>query len=983
MARVSLLQVYKAEEMRYLFVFLGCVLANAMLGQNGTITGTVTEHDNSDAPAFGALVRVDSTKLGAPCDFDGKYKISVPAGTYNITCQYTGYIPATAQKIVVSAGKTTVVDFPLTDHLEIMAGDSGGIVTIVETRITGTTGTMLKDIKEGNVATDGQTKQEIKATPVPDAAGVAKRIPGVTIVDNRFIIVRGLSERYNAVMLNGVLAPSVESDVKAFSFNLIPATMIDRFMVYKSASADMPGEFAGGVVKLTTTEIPDQTSLTFNYQFGYRNGTTFKPFTINTPQKGDVLGMGLGARELPGGFVGNIRDITDPDQLQQAGQSLGNPWSLTDGTALPDQRFNLTYSYRLSKPTYQFGNITGINYSNTNSYWNIRRMDFYTYDPNTGIADTLIDYDDKNYVNNVRLAFVQNNALRYGKAGQHRLTFKNLFNQLGDNETSLRTGNNYEDGEERHEYSFHYMQRRIYTGQLGGQNEFNDGKNKLDYALAYSSGTRNDPDWKRARYSRPFGSLPDDPYYLYVPAQAVPFFLSRLHVSMREHAIAGAVNYEHKITIGESKEEKKDGYTFTVKVGTYVESKEREFGVRNIGYKYGNVAIYQHPEILSAPIDSIFIPENINHDSGFAIDEDTKKADVYIATNQMMAGYALAVFPIGKFKGQHDEMNHERIRMSMGVRAEKNVQQLNSNRINGDTVIVNNDELRILPSVNIAFNLTDRMLIRTAYGKTVNRPEFREIAPLYFFDFINNSINAGNDSLKTATIDNLDLRWEFYPRNGENITIGAFYKRFVNPIEMYFVAGIGGSGVRSFTWANAVEATSYGVEIEIRKKLDSVDVPVIRNLSVVANAAYIFSEITLTDQQIVGQDTKRPMMGQSPWIANLGLYYQNDSIGFQFNVMYNIIGPRVVVAGILDVPEIYEMPRHQVDLSIVKTLGKRKNIDLRLNVIDLLNQENLLLQDKSGDGQLDRIADNRMASFKRGTYATIGITMRLLEPKQK
>ncbi len=968
--------------MRNLFVFLLSVLSLTVAAQNGTISGTVVEQDNADAPAFGAIISVDSTRYGAQADFDGKFKISLPAGTYNVRCQYTGYIPVSAKTVVVVAGKTTTVDFPLSDHLEIIAGDSGGVVEIVDFKITGTTGSMLKEVQEGNTATDGQTKEEIKASPVPDATGVARKIPGVTIVDNRFIIVRGLSERYNAVMLNGVMAPSVESDVKAFSFNLIPASMIDRFMVYKSASPDMPGEFAGGVVRLTTTEIPDATSLVVNYQFGYRNGTTFQPFLLNTPQKGDVLGMGLGARELPAGFPANVRNLTTPVALQAAGQSLGNTWTMTDGNALPDHRFNATYSYRLSKPKYQFGNITAVNYSYTNSYWAVRKHDFYVYDPNTGIADTLVDYNDENYVNSVRLAIVQNNALRYGDKGQHRITFKNLYNQLGDNETSIRSGDNYETGEQLREYSFHYVQRSIYTGQLGGQNEFNDDRTKLDYTLGYSMGTRNDPDWKRARYSRPFGAAPNDPYYLYVPSSAVPFFLSRLHVNMNEHAYAGAVNFEQKITIGANEEAKKESYTFTVKAGAYAEMKEREFGVRNIGYKYGNVALFQHPEILTLPIDSIFMPENINNDSGFAIDEDTKKADSYIASNKLIAGYAMVVLPLGKFKGQFDGLSHERIRVSMGARAEKNVQQLNSNKYSEDTVIVKNDELRILPSVNVAFNLTDRMLVRAAYGKTVNRPEFREIAPLYFYDFISNSINEGNDSLKTATIDNIDLRWEFYPRNGENITVGAFYKRFENPIEMYFVPGVGSGGIRSFTWSNAPSATSYGVEIEVRKKLDSVNLPIIRHISVVANAAYIHSEITLSDNYTGPQDVQRPMMGQSPWIVNAGLYYQNDSAGFQFNVMYNVIGPRVVVAGVLDVPEVYEMPRHQVDLSIVKTFGERKNVDLRLNVIDLFNQETLLLQDKEGDGNLDRITDNRMSSFKRGTYATIGVTVRLLEPRK-
>jgi outer membrane receptor protein involved in Fe transport len=316
------------------------------------------------------------------------------------------------------------------------------------------------------------------------------------------------------------------------------------------------------------------------------------------------------------------------------------------------------------------------------------------------------------------------------------------------------------------------------------------------------------------------------------------------------------------------------------------------------------------------------------------------------------------------------------------VRIENNLQTLNSNTIPGDTVIVNNNITRTLPSVNIAYNLTDRHLIRAAYGKTLNRPEFREIAPLYFYDFVFNSINTGNPDLKTPSIDNYDLRFEFYPRPGENITFGAFYKRFMNPIEVYFVPGIGSGGTRSFTWANAYQAQNYGLELEIRKKLDSINVPVIRNLSVIANASIIKSVIDLNKDSLGSETSRRPMMGQSPWIVNAGLYYQNDSIGLQVNAMYNVIGPRVVIVGIPDIPAVWEMPRHQLDISVIKTFGRRKNIDVRVNVTDVLNRQFLLLQDANEDGQLNRQDDQALQFYKRGTYVTFGITLRLLEPKQ-
>jgi len=966
--------------MRFLATLTAILITSLLFAQKGFISGTVTEKDNADAPALGAIIRVDSTSYGAPADFDGKYKISVPPGTYNVSCKYTGYAPVVVKGVVVTSGKTTVLDFPL-ERASQLVGDSSGFVTIIGVKPTASTATVLKDIQEGNVAADGQGQQEIKKTVATDAGQVARRIPGVTLVDNRFIVIRGLSERYNSVLLNNVLAPSVESDVKAFSFNLVPAAMIDRFMVYKSPSPDLPGEFAGGVVRITTTDIPDKNSLQVGFSTGYRSGTTFNPFRLNKGTSSDLLGFGMKSRLLPSGFPTNVRDVTDPQAIQDVGRSLNSNWGYSTFNAPVDSRFNATYSLRVSKKRFQFGNITSVNYSNTYAYYRSSRLDYNTYDPTSGLSDTVFFYEDDIYTQSVRLALVQNNALRFGKAGQHRLTFKNLLNQMGDNESTFRGGRNIETGEYRQEYSYRYTQRTIYTGQFGGEHDLNGKKTRLDWTLGYSVARRNDPDWKRARYSKAFGGAADDPYVFYLPFSAQPFFLGSLFVDMDENTLAGTVNAEQDITLGADSASGKKGFTFTVKTGGYYELKERTYSVRNLGYKAASFATFGNFDLFETPIDQIFVPENINMTNGLAIDEDTKGADQYIASNEIQAGYLMAIIPLGKFKGKTDGESHERVRISGGLRYERSIQKLNSNTIPGDTVIVVNDIRRPLPSVNIAYNFTDRMLGRVAYGKTLNRPEFREIAPLYFYDFIFNAINSGNSALQVPSIDNFDARWEFYPRPGENITIGGFYKKFVNPIEVYFVPGVGSGGTRSFTWGNAAQAVNYGLEFEIRKKLDSVNVPVIRNLAVVANASWIKSTIDLNRDSIGVATSQRPMMGQSPWIANAGLYYQNDSAGIQISAMYNVIGPRVVIVGIPGIPEVWEMPRHQIDLSVTKTFGKQKNIDVRLNITDLLNQETLLLQDASGDGKLNRDTDQRMQYYKRGTYFTLGVNVRLLEPK--
>jgi TonB-dependent receptor len=950
--------------------------------QNGTISGVITEESNGEL-VIGAVVMVDSLpKYGAVTDFDGKYTIKIPAGIYTITCHFTGYAAQSVQQVKVVAGKNTPLNFVMSTRLD-------STVEIYGFRDPAATIVILDTIHKGNVVGYGIGKTEIAQTVAQNVGDVAKKIPGVTIVDGRFIVVRGLSERYNAVLLNNVLAPSAETDVKSFSFDLIPSSMVDVFMVYSSPSPDLPGEFGGGVIRITTTDIPDRNVLHVGLASGFRSGTTMERFNINTGTSSDFFAAGAKSRGLPVGFptTAQFANIT-PQAQMEAGRSLSNDWVFATKNAPADIRFNTAWEYRYSKPDsagkngFQFGNITAVNYSNTYMHYISNRLDYNTYDTINNASDTIFHFTDSVYVNSVRLALVQNNAIRFGKKGSQRITVKNLFNQMGDNETTLRGGVNHESGQLHKEYSYRYTQRSIYTGQINGLHQFNNKNTTFDWTGAYSLSRRSDPDWRKARYTKDIASLETDPYYLYIANNPSPSYLGRIYIDMHEDIIAGAANYTQAIFIGGDSTTKKKPYSLTLKTGVYIEQKDRTYSIRNLGYVYNQATLFNW-NIPLMPLDSVFLPQHINDSDGIKIDDATNSADQYVASTSLQAGYLMAVVPFGNFKGKVDEADHERVRISAGARVEHSVQRLNSNDQTGDTVIVNNDILRFLPSINIAWNFSDRMLARAAYGRTLNRPEFREIAPLYFYDFLFNSINTGNSALKTPSIENYDLRWEFYPRPGENISVGAFYKQFTNPIEVYFIPGVGSGGTRSFTWGNAPVAYNYGMEIEIRKKLDSINVPVIRNISIVANAALIKSEIKLSATNNGGlTSNKRPMMGQSPYIVNAGLFYRNDSIRLSINTMYNIIGQRIVIVGVPGVPEVYEMPRHQLDLAITKTFGSRDpektNFDVRLNITDLFNQETLLLQDANEDGKLDRNVDQRMQFYKRGTYFTLGVIVHIM-----
>lgn len=822
-------------------------------------------------------------------------------------------------------------------------------------RITNSESAVILEMKKLNGIGNAVSNQQITRSQDRDAAAVARRVPGVTVIEDRFVIVRGLTERYNAVLLNNVVAPSVETDVRAFSFDLIPSNMIDRMIIYKSPTPDLPGDFAGGVIKVFTRNIPERDQLTLTYSSSVRSGTTFQPFLINPGSKTDWMGFDNGGRDLPADFPANVRDIDASDEttLNSVGKMLPNTWHYDYIPSVrPDHRFGINVAKTFKLGSMDLGNITSISYSNTSSHVTSNRLDYNTYDTATQSSDTIFHYVDDIYKRKATVGIMHNWSLKLDD--NNTVEFRNFLNQAGENETTLRNGPNYEEGGDRKEYAFHYTEKTIYTGQLSGTHK-ND-KNQLDWTLGHSSSKRNEPDWRRVRYSRPLGDTAE-PYRMYVPTSANPFFLGRLFFNMSEKNNLATANYQRNLT------PKKEGNKPNLKAGVWFETKNREFSVRNLGYAMGNPFNFDQ-SITTQPVDSVFANENIDANTGLKIDEDTKKSDSYVASNRLMAGYVMSTMPIG------------RMTLTGGVRIESNLQKLNSNEYNGDTVIVNDNVTRLLPSINASCNLGERTLVRAAYGRTLNRPEFRELAPLYFYDFVFNAIYTGEDSLLTPSIDNFDVRVERYTRPGEIISVAGFYKRFVNPIELYFLPGVGSGGTRTFSYRNAPQATSIGAEIEIRKSLKDVikNANWLDDFSILLNASLIKSNIVLT-HDLTSTEKDRPMMGQSPYIVNAGVFYQNDSIKLQASLLYNVIGPRVVIVGIPGIPEVYEMPKGNLDLTISKGIGE--HVDVRFGIQDILNREFILLQDANDDGVLDKAVDQRLQHLKRGSYYTLSVAIKI------
>ena len=925
---------------------LSVIYTSSVRAQSGSIQGTLTDNTTGET-LIGATVSLENTSIGAVTDIDGKYTIeNIKEGVYNLKISYVGYEPMSKNGVFVKAGINLPLDFKLGTNSKILKD-----AEVIATRITNTENAVLADMRSSSQIVNGVSAQQISKTQDRNASEVIRRLPGVSIMEDRFIVIRGLSERYNTVLLNGAMAPSSETDKKAFSFDIIPSSMLERVMIYKTAAPELPGEFAGGVVKIFTKNVPDDDFISAGLSIGIRSNTTFKNFNRASLGKTDWLGMDNGSRDLPSEFPENISGLSLTEQVALA-KLLPNTWIAKEKSAPIDQRFNLSFSKKIPIGKMIFSNISGINYSNTYETRIAQNLNYNQFDIINNVSDTIYSFNDNTSTNKTSLGLLSNFTLLINP--KNKIEFRNLFNQTGSNGTSIRTGTNTEEGNEVRNYAFRYNERRLYSGQLSGQHDFNRNKTNVNWTLGYSNTHTSEPDYRRIRT---FRSLVDNStqYYTQINSTASQADAGRFYSTLNENSFMAAGNLEQDIAdLSESRKLK-------LRIGFYTESKSRTFDARWLAYTKSRTDKFNN-NLLLLPLDEIFDQDNFNDSTGFKITEGTNGTDSYTADNLLSAVYIGSTWPIS-----------DKFIVSGGVRFEANRLILESSDNNGKPLKIDNPVNSFLPSINMSYSIGKKSLLRLAYAKTLNRPEFREIAPFAYYDFVFNNVLFGNPDLKTPEINNFDLRWENYPASGELISIGVFYKSFTNPIEQYFKPGAGSGGTRNFIFKNAPSAYSTGAEIELRKSLEPIfKAGFLSMLSVGINATYIYSRVQL-GAEAVGQKKSRIMMGQSPYVINTGLYYTNQEHKLQCNLQYNIIGERLFVVGTEGTPDVYELSRNVIDFSITKTINK--NFEIKLGAQDILNQAVVLRQDSNEDGKIKN-NDELIYSYKRGTYYTLGFVVR-------
>ncbi len=860
----------------------------------GVLKGRITDHTTGE-PLIGATVNADGGAAGISTDIDGCYSLNLKEGRHRIAVSYIGYADTTFVAVVGRAQEVTPVDIALQPDATSL---SEVVVTAMVRKDTETA--MIEEERKSEVVQTGVSAQQIAKTQDKDASEVIRRIPGISIIDDRFVMVRGLSQRYNNVWLNGSAVPSSEADSRAFSFDIIPSSQLDNIVIIKTPAPEYPSDFTGGFVMVRTRYQPSRSGFDISVGTAVNDMTHFHDFKY---YKG-------GGRYYHGGFDAPLAAYPGyPDRIDVLGNGFNSDWRVYSRKPIGDLKLSASYSNGWGiGDSGRFGFLASLHFSD--SYRTMTDMENSLYGPYDMANNSpvyLRKAIDNQYTHDIKAGGMLNLSLM-PRNHDHRLEWKTIYNRIVKRRYSDRVGFNAQPDNIR-EMEYYYSSRNTLGTQLTGRHDLTP-QSLLDWSAGYAYSDRDLPDRRLIQLT----DRTDNRMGIYR--------IGREFIRLREHTASLNTNYRQEFSLG--------SLSPVVKAGIYGEYRRRSYDVREFQYGWQpDNSLPQGFEFSDDIPGCVLIPDNYGPDKLYLY-ENVNYLNSYKASSSRISGYLGLNIPwraVNVYAGVRYEYVDQLLRMNTR-QSEASLQ---------DTHYYYND---FFPSVNVNYRFSEAHQLRAAYGRSINRPEFRELAPTVYYDFDLGSSVMGNCDLKAAYIRNLDLRYEWYPSKGETVSLALFYKHFRNPIEWtYTVAG--GTDL-IYSYINARGADNYGVELDIRKNLGFMGLD---DFSLSFNGSLIKSTVRFDD----GNNIDRPMQGQSPYLINTGLFYNRS--GWSAAILYNRIGRRIVGVGnkygtgadgsSRNIPNSYEMPRNSLDLSVGWKSG---HWELKLAVRDILAERYLFKQ---------------------------------------
>lgn len=936
-----------------------------------SITGKVTDGQNEEA-LVGVTVRLmdgETLKGGAYTDDSGEYSIMpVQPGTYTLIFSYVSYVADTVTNVSVAAGQDVTLD-------RALQADVQETVIIYSKVERNSEAQVLNLQRRSTSVVDVISIENITRAGDSDVGSAMKRMTGVTVEGGKYVYVRGLSDRYSKTLLNGNEIPGLDPDRNSVQMDLFPSNLVDNVVVHKTYSPDLPGDFAGGLIKITTKDFPR------NFTIGYSSSLGFNPqanlnknFIEGTRGRFDWLGFDDGTRAAP-------EFVSDPNTILPAGPSFNNASqagiidSASNAFDTPIYARNRTsgvnhsHSFSIGNQTYlrgrPLGYVASISYQNNESYYEngqSARWKLTNAASSTSSLTPLLDLRDQSATRDVLWGALGTLSYVVGRDQQLRLSF--LHNQSGTSNARFLTGSVPEaDPDITFETRVvSYRQRSMDAVQLSGYHKFGDGSSpgkfgrlEFNWTGAYTRTSQNEPDLRYFSNDYLINTQEDTVYQIQQSLYRVPtrFFRSMTqdNIDFKGHfelPFEGWTGQEGKIKFGGSalykaRDFREEIYDFRIGSGItpYAGNEASFFDDSNLG-------------VVGTDTNGLYL-------YGLYLVDASQIQNSYLGDQAVYAGYGMAEANLS-----------ERLRLIAGGRYELTNIEVQSRDQNLPTGSVSAGDF--LPSVNLIYSLNQDSLknimnIRASYSRTLARPTFRELAPFASFAFIRDFVLIGNDTLRRTNIDNFDLRWELFPTSSEIVSVSAFYKRFKNPIER--VINPVAQNIE-LNYRNVPEALLYGAEFEFRKKLDFLGNP-FKDLRASANLTLIQSRLDINPSELAliraldaNAPSTRQMFGQSPYTINGELSYVNDSIGLNTSLNFNVFGARISNVSTGGTPNVFEQPRPRLDFSVAKSFGK---VSVRFRARNLLNPEYLQTHTLNGN-------DFVFSSYQVGRSYSLGISYR-------
>ncbi|GEP94264.1 TonB-dependent receptor [Chitinophaga cymbidii] len=907
---------------------------------SGMLTGQVLDaKDNT--PVIGATVKAGNH--GATADVKGEYTLELPEGTHSVTVSSIGYTTKRIDEVVVKGGSPVVLNIAL----NIQKGTLKGVEVVASARRESISSLYLKQ-KNNAAISDGISAEQIRVTPDNNAAQVLKRVSGLTVQEEKYVTVRGLSERYNTVLLNGSMLPSTEPNRRNFAFDIIPSGLIDNIVIHKTATPDLSSEFAGGLVQVNTKDIPAESYYNITLGTGINTNSVGKDMYSAKRGKNDYLGYDDGTKTW---WKKNNWDadkyfaLQDPEKIGEMGRQIPNNWGIYKYKYSPVQNYQFNIGKKLPlKNGANIGVVLGGLYRHEEVKEDEERRIY---------ATEAYDFRGSNYVFRSSLGGVFNVAYQ---AKKHKIAFKNLYNHLFVNETSDAFGPmpGFFDGTLRNYLSITTI-NEMWQHRLEGEHALSKRGIRLDWSADKISVTRDQPDTRNSMGLRSFGH---DDLYIYHGLEDRTGNLSRglsmFNSRLDETRYNWTASIVLPLTVGNQQQRIKAGYA-----GTYREADFSSFGLAAIKENEGMLDTDFDKNTFGLPDFRLLAPEFIR--PGYIYyTKAFYDGNAYDGFQRMHAGYLML-----------DANLFSKLRFIGGVRAEDNTMFVNSlfyvegERVDNYTY----HKLDWLPSANLVYSIHPKMNLRVAVSQTMSRPDFRERSAFEYFEFKTRTEYKGALGLKDARITNVDLRYEFYPATGEVLSLSLFHKYFDSPVELIASQG---SGSLLYFYFNLESSVSDGIEIDFRKSLNFINPAsrLLSNIYVSGNASWMKANVKYNtdallkasngvtggdETELPGDSRNRPVQGLSPSIYNAGIGYVGKPIGFQ--VSYNRYGKRIVAGGLYPWQDEYENPRDVIDLQLNASLLKDK-LTLRFNVSDLLHQDFIIYNNYTKGEPPNRHSDN-------------------------